>query len=219
MIVRIQRRYEVQQRSGEAKTVSASCAAPLSRTGKVPVSRSSRGFTLVELILVMALLVIGVSFISPHLGGFVRGRIVQSEARQMISISRAAQSRAVSGGVPVILWFDKDKTPNQYGIQEEPGYHDNDKDNGKDPKAETLELNENLKIEILDDDSSISQPTTESTDPHMNLPHITFMPDGTIADGSPRTINIVDSNNGLKATLKQTRDRSQYEIAATTDQQ
>lgn len=163
----------------------------------------------------MTLVVIGVSFVAPQLGGFFRGRTMQSEARRMISLAHGAQSRAVSGGVPVILWFDKDKTPNQYGFQEEPGYHDNDKDGGKDPKAETLEINERLKFEILEDDNAIAQPTVESSDPHMNMPHITFMPDGTIADGSPRTINIVDEN-GPKVSVKQTRDRSQYEIAATT---
>jgi len=217
MIVRIQKRYDARWQSEAAKPLSLLHCIFIRRQARMPVPQS-RGFTLIELILVMALLVVGVSFLSPYLGGFIRGRAVQSEARQMISMSRLAQSRAASGGVPVILWFDKDKTPNQYGFQEEPGYRDNDKDGGKDPKAETLELNENLKIEILEDDTAISQPMTESTDPHMNMPHITFMPDGTIADSSPRTINIIDEN-GPKVSVKQTRDRSQYEIATTTEQQ
>jgi len=206
----------VRQQSKAAKRCPALPGFALKRTGKMPVPLKSRGFTLIELILVMALLVIGVSFVSPHLDGLIRGRTQQSEARQMISMAHGAQSRAVSGGVPVILWFDKDKTPNQYGIQEEPGYHDNDKDNGKDPKAEMLELNENLKFEFSDDDSAISQPTVESSDPHMNLPHVTFLSDGTIGDGSPRKINIVD-NNGTKLTVQQTRDRSQYEISTNTE--
>jgi prepilin-type N-terminal cleavage/methylation domain-containing protein len=207
----------VRWQSGATKPISALRRALLRCTGKMPLPPTSRGFTLVELILVMALLVVGVSFIAPQLGGFFRGRTLQFEARQMISMAHAAQTRAVSGGVPVILWLDKDK--NQYGIQEEPGYHDNDKDGGKDPKAEALEVNENLKIEIGEDDAAISQPTIDSTDPHMNLPHITFMPDGTIAEGSPRTINIVDNNNGPKISVTQNRARNQYEIATTTEQQ
>jgi len=161
------------------------------------------------LILVMAMIVIGVSFITPHLGGCFRGSTLNSEARQIISMAHAAQSRAVSGGVPVILWIDKDK--NSYGIQEEPGYTD------KDPKAEEYAVNENLKIQIGDDDAAIAQPTEMSSDPHMNLPHVTFLPDGTIADGSPKTITLVD-NNGPKVSVTQTRDRSAYEIATTTEQ-
>jgi len=200
----------VRQQSGAAKPFSALHRPHLRRAGEMSTARRARGFTLVELILVMALLVVGVSFLSPHLGGFVRGRAMQSEARQMISMAHAAQSRAVSGGVPVILWFDKDK--NAYGFEEEPGYTD------KDPKADSYQVNDNLKIEIAEDDNAISQPMSESDNPHMNLPHITFLPDGTIADGSPRTIKLVD-NEGPTLSVTQTKDRSQYEIAATTDQQ
>jgi prepilin-type N-terminal cleavage/methylation domain-containing protein len=208
IIVRIERCYGVRRQNGAAKPFSALRRAVLHRTGETPVPLTSRAFTLVELILVMALLVIGVSFISPQLGGFFRGRTLNSEARQIISMAHAAQSRAVSGGVPVILWIDKDK--NSYGIQEEPGYTD------KDPKAEEYAVNENLKIEIPDDDT-IAQPTEMSSDPHMNLPHVTFLPDGTIADGSPKTITLVD-NNGPKVSVTQSRDRSQYEIATTQEQ-
>jgi type II secretion system protein H len=180
----------------------------LLRAGGTPALRASSGFTLIELILVMALLVVAVSFITPNLSGFFRGRMMQSEARQIIALTHNGQSRAVSGGVPVILWFDADQ--NQYGVEEQPGYND------KDPKAEEFKVNENLKIEIPSDDT-IAQPEADSTNPHMQLPHITFMPDGTIADGSPRTIKIVD-NNGPTLSVTQSRDRNQYEIG-TTEQQ
>jgi prepilin-type N-terminal cleavage/methylation domain-containing protein len=208
MIVRIQRRYDAWWQSRAAKPFSA-LRRSLPRAGRRPVPPRSRGFTLIELILVLMVIVIGVSFIAPHLGGFFRGRTMQSEARQLISMAHGAQSRAVSGGVPVILWFDKDK--NTYGFEEEPGYTD------KDPKAEEYPLNENLKIEIPEDDNTIAQPMSESDNPHMNLPHITFLPDGTIADGSPRTIKLVD-NNGPTLSVTQTKDRNQYEVATTTEQ-
>ena len=81
----------MRQQSGAARPFSALRCALLHRTGETPVPLTSRGFTLIELILVMTLLVIGVSFISPQLGGFFRGRTVQSEARRMISLSRLAQ--------------------------------------------------------------------------------------------------------------------------------
>jgi prepilin-type N-terminal cleavage/methylation domain-containing protein len=171
----------------------------------------SRGFTLVELILVMALLVIGVSFVTPRMQVFFRGRTLTSEARQMVALMHNGQSRAVSGGVPMTLWFDSDKK--KYGIEEEPGYSD------KDPKAEEFDLNENLKIEIPEGDPSVSQPgTSDVNSAHAGLPKITFLPDGSIADTSPKSVRIVD-NDGSVLLLKQSRDRTFYEITTTTEQQ
>lgn len=169
-----------------------------------------RGFTLIELILVMALLVVAVSLVAPHLSGFFRGRTLNSEARQMIALTHEAQSRAVSGGVPMVLWFDT--TQNKYGLEEEPGYSD------KDPNAEEFTLNENLKLEVPDSDSATAQLTSTSTDTQRaGLPQIIFLSDGGIADGSPQTIRIID-NDGPSITVNQVRERNQYEIATTTEQ-
>src|SRR5690348_18504025 len=74
---------------------------------------SPSAFTLIEMILVMALLVIAVSFVAPTLSGFFRGRTLTSEANQIISLMHQGQSRAVSGGVPMVLWFDT--TQQKYG--------------------------------------------------------------------------------------------------------
>ena len=43
----------------------------------------SDGFTLIEMILVMALLVVAVSFVAPQLSGFFRGRTLKSEGKQI----------------------------------------------------------------------------------------------------------------------------------------
>ena len=171
-----------------------------------------RGFTLIELILVMALLVIAVTFITPHMQVFFRGRTVQSEARQIVALMHTGQSRAVSGGVPMKLWFDSEKK--QYGLEEEAGYSD-----PKDANPEKIDLNESLKFEIPEGDSSMSQPATgELNDEHAGMPTITFLPDGSIADTSPKSVRIVDSD-GSALLLTQSRDRSQYEITTTTEQQ
>jgi prepilin-type N-terminal cleavage/methylation domain-containing protein len=207
--VRVQTRFELQW-PHEATTVL------FARVRRGPNERggSRRGFTLIELILVMALLVIAVSFVTPHLQGFFRGRTLQSEARQIISLMHNGQSRAVSGGVPMRLWFDAQNK--KYGLEEEPGFND------KDPDAVEFTLNENLRIEIPDDDPSTTQPavatTVEDNSEHAAMPKITFQPDGSIADTSPRTIRIVDSA-GPVLSLTQTRDRNEYEIATTNEQQ
>jgi prepilin-type N-terminal cleavage/methylation domain-containing protein len=172
---------------------------------------SSSGFTLIEMILVLALLVIAVSFVAPHLSGFFRGRTLNSEGRQIIALMHEGQSRAVSGGVPMVLWFDAKEQ--KYGLEEEPGY------NGKDPDAVEFKLNENLQIEVPDSDSGATAPGETSTDPaREGLPQINFLPDGTIAETSPQTIQIVDHDRNATLSLTQTRDRNQYEIATTTSQ-
>lgn len=170
-----------------------------------------RAFTLIEMILVMALLVIAVSFVAPSLSGFFRGRALKSEANQIISLMHQGQSRAVSGGVPMVLWFDT--TQQKYGLEEEPGYVD------KDPNAVEFTLGDNLKIEIPDNGQSANTSTDSNRDTgRAGMPQINFLPDGTISETSPQTINIVDHDADKTLSLTQTRDRNEYDIATPTEQ-
>src|SRR5689334_18148384 len=57
--------------------------------------RPKRAFTLIELILVMALLAIVMAVSAPALSNFMRGRTLDSEARRFVSLTRYGQSRAV----------------------------------------------------------------------------------------------------------------------------
>lgn len=172
---------------------------------------SQSGFTLIEMILIMALLVIGISIVAPHMGEFFKGRTLKSEANQIISLTRMAQSRAVSGGVPIVLWFDT--SAQKYGIEEEPGY------NEKDPDAVEFKLDENLKLEIADSDITSVTPGASDADPaRAGLPQIIFLPDGTLGENSPQTIKIKGQND-TSVSVTQTRDGMQYEIATTTTHQ
>lgn len=158
----------------------------------------------------MALLVIAVSLVAPNLSGFFRGRTLNSEAAQIVALAHQGQSRAISGGVPMVLWFDS--ANNKYGLEEEPGYTD------KDPNAVEFDVNENLKIEIPDYDPNAASLTGGSRDTQRSgLPQITFLSDGSIADGSPRTVRIID-NDGPTVSLTQSRDHREYEIANNTTQ-
>src|ERR1022692_651444 len=59
-----------------------------------------RAFTLIELILVLALLGIITSMVAPAMSNFVRGRALDSEARRVFALIHAGQTRAVSEGMP-----------------------------------------------------------------------------------------------------------------------
>ena len=75
------------------------------------------GFTLIELILVLALLVIITSIAAPAMSRFIRGRALDSEARRLSALMHAAQSRAVSEGMTMMLWVDE--KAGAYGLEAE----------------------------------------------------------------------------------------------------
>src|SRR6266850_2245748 len=77
--------------------------------------RTSPAFTLVELILVMAVLTIAISISAPALSHFFRGRSLDSQARMLVALTRHGQSRAVSEGLPIEMWMDAQKS--QIGME------------------------------------------------------------------------------------------------------
>src|SRR2546428_13536645 len=110
-----------------------------SPTGNRRNDRAS-AFTLIELILVMAMLAIVISVALPSLKGFFRGRSLDSEARRFLSLTRYGQSRAVSEGVPMELWIDTRR--GAYGLQQQAGYTDGDSN------AVAFAVEEDVRIEV-----------------------------------------------------------------------
>ncbi|MGH7977068.1 MAG: GspH/FimT family pseudopilin [Limisphaerales bacterium] len=161
-------------------------------------SAIANAFTLIELILVMALIIVAVSLVAPRMSGFMRGRALDSEARQLFALIHEGQSRAVSEGMPMVLWVDEKQ--NAYGLEEEtPGK------NG-DPEAENLTVNENLQLAV------VSAGSSALTTFH-NLPAIRFLPDGTIDENSPQKLRLTDGTSSL--WLIESRNRMSYEIQST----
>jgi type II secretion system protein H len=157
------------------------------------------GFTLIELILVLALLVIITSLAAPAMANFIRGRALDSEARRMVALMHAGQSRAVSEGLPMVLWVDEKQ--GAYGLQTETTGQTGD------AKAETLTLDSTLQIAVLT--TGLDTPTTIN-----NLPAIRFLADGTVDENSPQTLQLTDSA-GTRRWLIETRNHMGYEISDT----
>lgn len=161
------------------------------------------GFTLIEMVLVLSLLVVAVSMIAPRMQGFIRGRSLDSEARRMIALMHAAQSRAVSEGMPVMFWIDqKDGT---YGMALE-----TPPTAAGDPKAEMLTAADNLQISVMN-----MKGTTLTTYNH--LPAVRFTADGLVDDGSPQVLRI-DSADGTTLWLVETREKDGYEVEDSLNQ-
>jgi type II secretion system protein H len=159
-----------------------------------------RAFTLIELILVLALMAVVAAFSAPSLSRFFRGRTLGSEARQLLSLTHAGQSRAVADGFPVLLWIDSQQR--EYGLQLETSSQ-NGAARDVDPKAEEFSYDDTLQIEA---------PNASAVSVNgKNLPAIRFLPDGSADESSPKTVRIA-SRNGDVLWLIQATNRMSYEI-------
>lgn len=159
-----------------------------------------RAFTLIELILVLALLAIVTSLAAPSLSNFFRGRTLNSEARQLLSLTHAGQSRAVSDGFPMLLWIDT--AQREYGLQLETSSQTSQSQD-VDSKAEQFTYDDTLKIEAVD-----AAPTTVNG---RSVAAIRFLPDGSVDEASPTTVRLA-ARTGEVLWLIQATNRLSYEI-------
>jgi len=166
-------------------------------------------FTLIELILVMALLSIVLAVSAPALSGFFSGRTIDSEARRLVSLTRYGQSRAVSEGVPTILWIDARKRT--YGLQLEPGYSEGD------TKALSFAVGKGLRLEVADvpawTSNQAGQAARRALQADPNISRLRFQPDGFIDETSPQTV-VIRQENGESIWMTQSRNRLGYELHA-----
>lgn len=158
--------------------------------------RRRGAFTLIELIMVLALLVIITSIAVPAMSRFVRGRALEAEGRRLMALMHAAQSRAVSEGVPMLLWVDE--KGGAYGVTAEV------RSQKDDPRAESLNVDATLAI-------AVTALATGSQTTYQNLPAIKYLPDGTIDEGSPQQLRLSDSD-GFQLRLMETKMRTGYEV-------
>ena len=165
------------------------------------VGARPEAFTLIELILVLALLGIVTSLVAPSLSSFFRGRALNSEARQLLSLTHAGQSRAISDGFPMLLWIDAQARA--YGLQEESASQTSGSPD-IDPKAEEFTFNDNLQIEAVN-----ASPLSVNG---RSLPAIRFLPDGTVDENSPRTVRLT-AQSGETLWLVQATNRLSYAIS------
>lgn len=166
------------------------------------------GFTLIELVLILALLVVITSLTAPAMARFIRGRALDTEARRMVALMHAAQSRAVSEGAPMMFWVDA--KGGRYGLCSEASGQTSGQrlsaapgQNG-DPKAETLTVDATLAVAVV-------KLSTGAQIEFNGLPAIRFLADGTVDESSPQTLKLADSD-GFSRQLVETRLRTGYEI-------
>ena len=184
-----------------------------------PCTRSA--FTLIELILVMAMLAAVIAVAAPSLSRFFKGQALDSEANRLLALTRYAQSRAVSEGIPMVLWINR--ALGTYGLRREAGF-----------SAGTSPVLAGARTPLLDDkektfrlaprlrfDLSLSTPQQPRAGGRVaaqaanQLPEIHFAPDGSIDESSLRMVLIREDETRWLA-LRQTENGLAYEITQNT---
>ncbi len=142
-----------------------------------------RGFTLIELILVMMVLSTVLALAAPQLSGFMWGRNLEEEGRRLLALSRYGRSVAVSQATPMRLWINPDE--GSYGLAPGEGFAiEGEKDF-------TFRLPEGLRFEV--------SPDAVEKD---GRAYVSFWPDGTIDELSLRRMFVRGRENEALALVQ-----------------
>lgn len=197
--------------------------SPTTSPRNSPPRRGGRGgFTLVELLLVMTLLIVVISLGAPQLKRFIHGRTIDSEARRFLALTHAGQSRAVSEGIPMRLWIDARN--GQYGLESESGFSTTTAvaaNTKEDERALEFTIDANLQLEVIENNYIPPRPTTTASrsgvvtpirkNVQRNMQEIRFQPDGTFDETSPQAVRIVGKDDE-SIWIAQSLNRLNYEI-------
>lgn len=169
--------------------------------GNVRRERNRHAFTLIELIVVLMLLAIAATFVASSMGSFFRGRMLNFEARRLLSLTHYAQSRAVAEGVPVVLWVNP--TDSTYGLTVQSSFNTSEGD----LHAITHTAEASVRLETPQGEVA---PLSEQDDEKLGLPteglaFIRFTPDGFFDDSSVSKITVRQGTTGIELVPKANR--------------
>jgi type II secretion system protein H len=166
------------------------------QTGKLIRTRREAGFTLIELVLVMAILIVVLSMSGTSLTSFFKGRSLEAEGKRFLALTRHAQSRAVSEGLPMSLWIDT--AARKYGLEVAASYGEVDE------RVEEFELGKDIEIEVtVPQGGAVRRRKDEFV--------MSFGPDGYLDETNPELIAIKEKG-GEAVYIVPTLNRLNYEI-------
>ena len=157
-------------------------------------ARVSQAFTLIELILVMALLATLLALSAPTLLHAFKARDMEQEATQLLAVTEYARSEAISQGVPMSVWIDP--ATGSFGVRASDGF------DGDDTREKIYSLNADFRFDSVE--------ATADQDGHSVI--ASFDPEGTLdSETSIASLRIVHRNASV-ISLAQTEDGWGYEI-------
>jgi Tfp pilus assembly protein FimT len=154
------------------------------------------GFTLIELVLVMAILIVVLSVSGTSLTSFFKGRTLEAEGKRFLALTRYAQNRAISEGFPMQMWVDT--TERKYGLEIAAGMVE------WDDKAVEFDLGRDIAVES-------AWPQGAAIRQQRNQFFLRFSPDGFIDETNPELIEIKEKD-GEAVYIVPALNRLNYEI-------
>jgi type II secretion system protein H len=145
---------------------------------------SPRGFTLIELIVVMTLLATIFAMVAPRLSGFVSGRSVAEESRRLLASTQYARSRAIDRAERTEVWIDLENR--QYGVR--PASPTDSQSDIETERPVTFQLADKLTLEV-----------DEQFEDEEGIVRILFWPDGSVDEESPVRMTLNEENVPRKA--------------------
>lgn len=176
-------------------------------TLKLQRATRKAGFTLIELVLVMLLLAVVLAISGPSLSRFFKSRSLDSEARRFMALTRGAQSRAVSEGVPMVVWLDTKQRA--YGLNADKTFVEQDE------KAESFILDSALEVDVeYSANAKSAQQLVQFKNEKLDtgtLYTLRFNPDGFVSTSSPDGV-VFRQNKTEELWVGLSRNRLTYEI-------
>ncbi len=151
----------------------------------------ARAFTLVELIVVMAVLALVLALSAPSLSRSMRQRNLEAEAVRFLAATEYGRNEAISQGVPMVLWIDE--KARSFGVEPKSGFI------GDASRIREFTLHPDVEIEL---EKTIGK--------NAKVQPIEFAP-----DGAPATTNVemvILKDRSASVALARTTDGWSYEI-------
>ena len=155
-------------------------------------------FTLVELVLVMALLVTLLALAVPSLSRSLRSRNLEQEASRLLALTEYGRDEAASQGVPVVVWLRPED--GHFGAEVKKGF---DADAVR-PKEFVLN---GADLRFDPPEGGVASPVQNHG---FNVAE--FGPDGTLDPASVPALRITDAGHRATISLTQTSDGYGYQI-------
>jgi len=170
-------------------------ASRLERTASRPLAvpsvvRSNGAFTLVELLLVMALLTIIMAIVAPTLSRSLRGHKIDEEATRFVALTEYARAEAISQGIPMVVWIDGKSQ--SFGLDPQNDYYQS-------KTHRQYNMNSDVHFDAI-------------TGGTPNTPSIVFSAGGTPDPASIESLRLVD-RFGVAILINKRNDGWGYQIA------